>query len=373
MTEVDVVVAVHDPARPLARTVASALTGNEETDVRVTVACHELDPEEVRPLLPPETLPHVRFLEVRDGLGSPSGPYNAGIDAATARWVSIVGSDDHLEPGALAAWADLGDRLGSDVVLAPIRLADGSPVRTPRVRLGRSQDLDPVRDRLAYRTAPLGLMRRSTLNRLGLRLTPGMRSGGDVAFTARLWTCGVRIDLAAGTPAYVVGTTAATRVTTAVRPVPEELRAFEDLLDRPWVLELPEDRRRALAVKTIRIHVLGALRRRPAEEDWTPEEVAWVRRLVGRWVALAPGVLDPFSVADRALLDAVLRSGADPASVSAAVRRRNTAGRLAQWLAPRPLANLDRESTLRARAGDLATAVLDGTLRRSSNTSGGRP
>lgn len=373
MTDVDVVVAVHDTGRPFARTVTSALTGNDGLAVRVTVACHELDPQEVEPLLPPETLPHVRFLEVRDGLGSPSGPYNAGLDAASARWVSIVGSDDHLEPGALAAWAALGDRLGSDVVLAPLRLADGSPVRTPRVRVGRSRDLDPVRDRLGYRTAPLGLLRRSTLDRLDLRLTPGLRSGGDVAFTARLWTAGVRIDLAAGAPAYVVSTTATTRVTTAVRPVPEELRAFEDLLERPWVPELPEDRRRALAVKTIRIHVLGAIRRRPAEADWTPEEVAWVRRLLGRWVALAPGVLDPFSVADRALLDAVLRSGADPASVSAAVRRRNTAGRLGQWLAPRPLANLDRESTLRARVGDLATAVLDGTLRRSSNTSGGRP
>lgn len=371
MTDVDVVVAVHDLGRPFARTVTSALTGNDGTDVRVTVACHELDPDEVRPHLPAEAA-GVRLLEVRDGLGSPSGPYNAGLDAATGRWVSIIGSDDHLEPGALAAWARLGDRLGSDAVLAPLRLVGGAPVRTPRVRVGRTRDLDPVRDRLAYRTAPLGLLRRSTLDRLGLRLTPGMRSGGDVAFTARLWNAGVRVDLAAGAPAYVVGTGATTRVTTTVRPVDTELRAFADLVGQPWLARLPEERRRALAVKTVRIHLLGALRRRPAETAWREGEVAWLRDLLRQWVGLAPGVLDPFSAADRALLEAVLDPGADTGTVVAAVRARDRAGRLSQWLAPRPAANLDRESTLRARTGDLALALLDGTLRRSVDTSGGR-
>ncbi len=72
---VDVVVALHDLSRPVARTVRSvfALPGDDVADgrLRVTVACHELDASDVAAVLPDELRRSVRLLEVRDGLGSP--------------------------------------------------------------------------------------------------------------------------------------------------------------------------------------------------------------------------------------------------------------------------------------------------------------
>ncbi|MCM3661068.1 hypothetical protein M3148_08695 [Georgenia satyanarayanai] len=347
--DVDVVVALHDLSRPVGRCVASALAG-AGSHVRVTVACHELDPVDVTPLLPVD--PRIRLLPVRDGLGSPSGPYNAGIDAATARFVTIIGSDDFFEPGALSAWTRAADRLGSDVMLARVRMQDGAEIHTPRVRPLRSRRLDLVRDRLAYRTAPLGLMRKATLDTLGLRLVEGMRSGGDVAFTARLWSSDARIDLARSAPRYVVGTDAVTRVTTSVRPLTDELRAFADLVARPWLPALDDAARRALAVKTIRIHLLGAVRRRREEAAWHPSEPAWLRELLTEWVGLAPCVLRPFSRADRALLAATLDRHVSVGSLVAAVAARARAGRWDAVLTPSPVDNLDRESSLRYLAAD---------------------
>lgn len=347
--DVDLVIALHDIDRPVARAVRSALDGAGER-VRVSIACHELSVAEVRAGLPAEFVDRVRLLEVRDGLASPSGPFNAGLDAATARYVAIMGSDDFLEPGALTAWARVADAERADVVLAPMRHQDGAPIPTPRVRPGRSRRLDRVKDRLAYRTAPLGLLRRTTLEAHGLRLTPGMRSGGDVALTVRLWSLPVRVDLAAGTPRYVVGADAATRVTTAVRPVDEELQAWDALLREDWFAALDEQWRRAVAVKALRIHLLGAVRRRDRLELWHDGEAAWLADLTRRWVTVAPRVLVPHPRADRDLLDVVLGLATE-ADLAAAAARRKRAGRWDQVLTRGLTGNLDRESVLRYYAG----------------------
>lgn len=79
---------------------------------------------------------------------------------------------------------------GADAVLARIESADGTLTRTPPARPRRRHRLDPVRDRLAYRSAPLGLLRRATIERLGLRFPTGLSTGEDLPFTTRLWTAG---------------------------------------------------------------------------------------------------------------------------------------------------------------------------------------
>src|SRR5690606_21226288 len=81
---------------------------------------------------------------------------------------SIIGSDDTFDDGALGAWATLADELGSAWLMARLETDTGEHIPTPRTRPGRSRDLDLVLDRLAYRTAPLGLLRRRTLVDLGL-------------------------------------------------------------------------------------------------------------------------------------------------------------------------------------------------------------
>ncbi|GAA1179078.1 hypothetical protein GCM10009584_21000 [Ornithinimicrobium humiphilum] len=381
--DVDVVVAVHDLARRVDRTVLSALRGADLAGVlpsghrvRVTVACHELDPVPVRQRVEraleaegeDDLAAHVRYLEVRDGLRSPAGPFNAGIAAADGRYVCMIGSDDHLAEGALGAWASLADELGSAWLMARLETDTGEQVPTPRTRPGRSRELDLVLDRLAYRTAPLGLLRRAVLEDLGLLpepLTPGLPTGEDVELSLRLASSGERIDYAVELPPYVIGTGAATgdpregteiaveRTTHVARPVADELAAHARLVDLRWVRALPEPARRAIVVKTLRIHVLGAVRRRPSPLDWGPGEAAWVRSLTRELLAMAPDAERALHRADRRLLAAVL-TATDTDQLARASAERARASRWDILLAPDVLANLDRESTVRQHLAEAA-------------------
>jgi len=400
--DVDVVVAVHDERRAFVRAVRSALAdgdpgtpragrvtgaaragGSSRVEVRVSVVAHNLEADVVRARLEAEGLGgsladgRVRVLELADGVPSPSGPFTLGLEQAEARYVSIMGSDDHLEPGALTAWFALGEARSSAAVLAPMRLDSGRLVRSPVPRpfAGRfwAAPLDPVRDRLAPRSAPLGLLRREMVERLGLRLVPGLRTGEDIPFSARLWFSGERLDLDRRAPAYVIGTDAHERVSTSPRPVPEELAAVRILRAAPWVEALGARERRALAVTMLRVHVLGAVTRRVARGTWVlrgrgenptvvPDEreadvatgpqdvvvgeVRWLGDLARDWVDLAPGALDPLPRADRLVLDALL-SGADAQGVLAAGQARAAAGRVATILPARWRHVADREGTLR--------------------------
>lgn len=402
MPDVDVVVAVHDERRAFVRAVRSALAdgdpgtpragrvtgaaragGSSRVEVRVSVVAHNLEADVVRARLEAEGLGgsladgRVRVLELADGVPSPSGPFTLGLEQAEARYVSIMGSDDHLEPGALAAWFALGEARSSAAVLAPMRLDSGRLVRSPVPRpfAGRfwAAPLDPVRDRLAPRSAPLGLLRREMVERLGLRLVPGLRTGEDIPFSARLWFSGERLDLDRRAPAYVIGTDAHERVSTSPRPVPEELAAVRILRAAPWVEALGARERRALAVTMLRVHVLGAVTRRVVRGTWVlrgrgenptvvPDEreadvatgpqdavvgeVRWLGDLARDWVDLAPGALDPLPRADRLVLDALL-SGADAQGVLAAGQARAAAGRVATILPARWRHVADREGTLR--------------------------
>ena len=402
MPDVDVVVAVHDERRAFVRAVRSALAdgdpgtpgagrvtgaaragGSSRVEVRVSVVAHNLEADVVRARLEAEGLGgsladgRVRVLELADGVPSPSGPFTFGLEQAEARYVSIMGSDDHLEPGALTAWFALGEARSSAAVLAPMRLDSGRLVRSPVPRpfAGRfwAAPLDPVRDRLAPRSAPLGLLRREMVERLGLRLVPGLRTGEDIPFSARLWFSGERLDLDRRAPAYVIGTDAHERVSTSPRPVPEELAAVRILRAAPWVEALGARERRALAVTMLRVHVLGAVSRRVARGTWVlrgrgenptvvPDEreadvatgpqdvvvgeVRWLGDLARDWVDLAPGALDPLSRVDRLVLDALL-SGADAQGVLAAGQARAAAGRVATILPARWRHVADREGTLR--------------------------
>lgn len=362
---VDVVIAVHSATRPVGRAVRSALDGAQGL-VRVTVVCHDIGVTTIEEHLDvsPDERRHVRLLGYQDHVRSPAGPFNHGLDNARAEFVAVMGSDDRLEPGAVRAWLDVARERGSDVVLAPLRGADGRVLRNPLVRPGTGRAgrragarLDPVADRLAYRSAPLGLLRRDVVTRLGLRFTEGMATGEDLAFSVPLWFSGARIDMVPSAPAYVIGGDAADRVTEVVRPVPEELAAVDDLLSRVLLAGglaermLPSERR-ALAVKMLRIHVLGALSRRPRREDWRDGDATALRAAAQAWLDLAPAAVHAFARADRDALEALVTAQPDgdaalAAVFAAAARRRVRAGRVPTLL-PRDLPDvLDPESTVR--------------------------
>lgn len=348
--EVDVVVAVHTPERRVERAVLSVLL--TEADVRVTVVCHGTPTDGVAERLGPlADDARVRLLEHVDGVPSPAGPFNAGLDAATAPWVSVMGSDDALEVGAIDAWLALAARTGAEAVLPRLRHAAGAVVPTPPARPWRTRDLDVVRDRLAYRTAPLGLLSRAALDRLGLRMTPGLPSGEDLAPSTLLWAAARGVAFDRRGPAYVVGADAAERVTLTVRPVAADLAPVDDLLARPALRGADARVRLAVAAKLVRIHVLAAVhnRRTAGLDDADRAALAAGADAV---VALAPGVLGVLSRAERDLLDAIGAGATSERLVELSDRRRRHG--TPATLVPRDLRHvLAREAPLRLMAASV--------------------
>ncbi len=323
---VDFVIAVHDARRPIARAVASVLAAGLDSErLRVTVVCHNIDREQIAAALGPELAGRVRLLELKDGIHSPAGPFTHGIEAADARSVSIMGSDDYLEPGALGAWAELAAQRGLDVVIPVQRHPSRAVIRNPVVRFRRVSPLDPLKDRLVYRTSPIGLISTALVRRAGLRLTAGVPTGEDQEFSIRLALSGAAIGYAWGRPAYSLGDDAADRTTQARRPVDAEFDALLRMLRESWFAQFPLDDRRAVAVKYVRIHLLAFVRRRLDADDWTEAVRVDLAALVARLDEAAPGFRGHLSIADVRALRA-LAEGVPPAELHARVIARSRFG-----------------------------------------------
>ncbi|OLT16421.1 hypothetical protein BJF80_07360 [Serinicoccus sp. CUA-874] len=305
------VIALHSADRQVGRAVRSVLDGSPGVDVRVSVVAHNLALKDARAALGGlADDSRVRVLELADGIPSPSGPFTLGLDAATAPWTAIMGSDDTLAPGALAGWLAAADGLDPQtpvVVVPPLRLA-GRRVPTPPVRPVRRLrpgGLDLVRDRLSYRSAPLGLLSRGALALPGARLLPGAFVGGDVPMVTALWSQ-AEVRYAAAAPAYEIHEDAGDRVTYDPRPMAQQLASVDALWDLLVGQQLTATQRRAVATKVLRIHVFGAILTRADPTWWTPAEREELARVTRRVLAEAPGCADPLSVADHDLLAAIL-------------------------------------------------------------------
>lgn len=399
---VDVVIACHDPARPIGRAVASLLDGNPEA--AVTVVCHNRTAEEMAAAIAPEHRGRVRYLEHTDPRPAPGGPFNAGMRAARAPWVSIQGSDDRLMPGAVASWLRLAAASGAEYVIPRLALGDPSrhvPTPAPRptrllapllcrlgdpraagsrlpeglrvrlAHLGRgAARADLVSDRLAYRSAPLGLMSREALAREGLSLVEGIGVGEDVALVTRLMLA-VRTAYDATGPEYVIGEDATDRVTYVVRPLAEQLGFVGAMLEEPWWAGLTGAERRAIAVKMARIHVFGAVHYRSEPSVWTPGERAELAGVVGRLAAAAPGFEAVLSRADRALLDACADPSAPVEELIALSAARRRHGRPATVATRGAGSLLAREAPLRFMAASLLAKAVPGA--RTAVADGGAP
>lgn len=330
MARVDVVIACHTPTRPVGRAVASVLDDNGE-HAAVTVVCHGVGAEAISAVLEPRHRDRVRLLEHDDGIHSAAGPFNAGMRSATGEFVSLLGSDDRLLPGAVASWLRLVDDRpgGEDVDCVVSRLvigADARPLPTPPVRpwLREGQVADLVKDRLSYRSAPLGLVRTESRERLGVELVEGLPVGDDVPYVTRLWA-ETRVVVDRSGPAYLVGEEATDRVTLEPRPVARELALVDHLVGSRWFLGYPDRVRTAVATKLLRIHVFGAVLYRPDPGWWTAQERADLAAAVRSVLSVAHTAADPLSLADHDLLDACLDPGvpADRLVALAHARRRH--------------------------------------------------
>lgn len=344
----EIVIAVHDSSRPISRAVGSIVESGAADRIRVTVVCHGLPAVRFAEAAERFASADVRWVEFDDGIRSPAGPFNHGLSIAEAEYVGVMGSDDFFDPGALEAMAGHLEHDRPDVLVYPLRHQAGTSMPNPLSRRGRTQRLDAVRDRLAYRTAPLAFIRREVIAAQRLGFTPGMRTGDDVAFTAMLWNSAARIDFHPADPCYVIGADAVTRVTTSPMPIEDELAAFFDLFERKPIAALPARRRAALVTKTLRIHLLGSLVRRVDDGTCGEHELDVYAALARAGVMLAPAALRPFSRRDRAILDPLIRRGGpDGAAVRRAVAARPGAGRIKRLTTKNPLRTLAREGELR--------------------------
>ncbi|CAN5533709.1 hypothetical protein BH23ACT6_BH23ACT6_13420 [soil metagenome] len=334
MSRVEVIIAVHRTTRPITTAIESVLNGNTTGAARhtqVRVVCHNISTDQIAAQVSPQLRRRVRWLEHHDGIASASGPFNAGMRASDAEFVSLLGSDDVLQPGAVGSWLELAQATGADCVQTRLaigtqaRLVPTPPIRSLR-RLPRRHPAlaDPVFDRLSYRSAPLGLVSTSACRALGVELAEGMPVGGDVPYVTRLW-CETTVAVDSAGPAYVIGEGARDRVTYQTRPISEELRFVRHLLAATWFTAYPPDVRAAVATKLLRIHVFGAISNRPDARWWTGAERSALAAIAADVLAAAPGVADPLSRADHAVIDAILDPGMPARGLieCAAARRRH--------------------------------------------------
>lgn len=342
---VDHIIAVHNPRRPIHRAVGSVLK-HTAAPIRVSVVCHNTDPGEIRRVLGElADDPRLRLLELQDGVRSPSGPFNAGMDAATAPFTSIMGSDDELEPGAIDSWLAVQRRDGADVVIPRLAHAGAANVPTPPSRPFRAAALDGVRDRLSYRSAPLGLVSRERFGALRLMSVPG--TGGDVEYSTALWFSGARISRDRRGPAYRIHNDASDRVTLAPKPVADDFIFLNRLLGSELLGALTPLQREALVVKLIRVHIFGTVHNRQDPALWTPAERATLAAGLEGCVGAAPHAVEVLSRSDRALIDVIRDVGAPAADLLAAAARRRRYFSPPSLVPRNPLLVFAREAPLR--------------------------
>jgi len=302
---VDVIIPVHTPARPIARAVASVLTGCR-ADVRVTVVCHDTSTASIATALGEWAADdRVRLLEHRDGIASPAGPINAGYRQVTAEFSALLDSDDEYERGAVDAWLEAQRRDDADAVIAPLRHADGRSARTPPTRPGRRSNLDGVRDRLAYRTRQHGLVRHSRFP--GLAMTPGLRTGEDVIQGATLWYSDARISWAPNAPAYVIHSDDDDRTSASPKPAGESLAFLDALWEAEWSRHLTAAQWESFAIKVIRTHVMDVLATSLDGEDWATDAQA-IAHALRRLTAVAPRAKAILSRREASIVDELLGS-----------------------------------------------------------------
>ncbi|MFE4542140.1 glycosyltransferase family 2 protein [Arthrobacter sp. NPDC056727] len=364
---IEVVIPVHDVQRPFKRAASSALDQRSElsrlgVELRVTVVLHNLGGaagDTTAASAAGNEFDGVTWLACDDGVRSPAGPRNLALDESTATFLSFLDSDDYLEPGSLAAWWKAAQPDSASVVIAPLRTPEGSILPAPRIRPSKPAVLDPLKDGLAYRSVPYGLLRRSALTNTGFRYAEGMRTGEDIEATLKLWFRSGPVRYPYGAPAYQqTDDSGAGRVTSSLTNLADELQWLERLLDSVWLQQAALSERRAVALKILRVHGIGALLRRgapagaagaaglPDDALWNETERSYWADISSRLYAFASGSLPELSRRDAELTQAAA-AAADVQSLRTAVERHRSTGRLGDLVPVAPAAILSRDSVLR--------------------------
>lgn len=371
---IEVVIPVHDVNRPLQRAIDSVLAQSEDlkgrsTSLLITVVAHNIEIATLQSHLRQETLAsgQITWLQHNDNLRSPSGPRNAALDASVATFLSFLDSDDYLENGSLPAWLDAAKANDASAVIAPLRTPENTILHSPRIRSNKPKILDPLKDGLAYRSVPYGLLRRSSLAESNFRYAEGIGTGEDLATTLKLWFESGPIVYPYGAPAYCqTDDSGAGRVTSSVLSIADEFRWLESVISSNWLEKSPRKISSSVALKLMRVHGVGALRRRGqlALSASSPElgnDVEPAQHGVKLWSVaerdswagvfrtlreLSRNNLAALSQRDWQLAQAAAEASTE-AQLAAAVVRHESSGRAGELLTHNLASVFARESTLR--------------------------
>ncbi|MFF2493080.1 glycosyltransferase [Agromyces sp. NPDC058064] len=350
MPEIEVIVPVHTPTRPIRRLAASVLQGSE-CDVRLRVIAHNTDPAGIRAALHEHADdPRVEVTAFDDGVHSPAGPLAFALADVSAPWFTKIDSDDHLARGALDSWLATAHRHRADVVMPRmVQEPSGVDFPTPPRRMLRTM-LEPAKDRLAYRTSTMGLLA-SGLAPLAVPVA-GLETGEDIAPSLRLWFESGRIAMADRGFPYIVGEGAGDRVTAAPRPMRAELAFVGPLTLEGFWGRLSEAEKTSIVAKLIRVQLFGAAGR--SGGYWADETVEAVREALPILLQLAPRVSVVLSRVDSDLVGELMSAAPERGVIDRLVTERR------RYLGVRPLTTrpyrrtLARDAPLRFLAASFA-------------------
>ena len=318
--KVQIVIPVHDLGRPFMRAVDSVLT---TPSAGVILVAHGVAAQDLH-LSPSERL---KIVELTDGVGFPGNAFNAGLDATTAPWIGIMGSDDWFESGAIEAMLDAAKADCADGVLAPLRQA-ASHSNSLKPVTWRRKRLDAVRDRMFYRTAPLGIYRRDLLQNPRYQMAENVVAGVDQLSSVRLWTEGAKISYRPFDPAYVVGEDAKQRVTLTPRPLPLQAEMWQHVWRDQGVLALAGPKKVALAEKFVRVHIFDWLAGHSSQSQWMEGDFEFLQGLALTIRGAVPDLDDLLMPSERRVFQ-TLCEGSLPETLAAwEVRQLNPAGKM---------------------------------------------
>jgi hypothetical protein len=354
---VDITIPVHSESRPIARAVGSVID-HTQAPVRVNVVAHNIDPGLIRANLGRfADHPAVRLLELQDGIRSPAGPMNLGIANSDAAFIAVMGSDDEFAPGAIDSWLAVQRETGATTVLASIQITGRGPDPYPPVRMGRRfRRLDARKDRLTYRSAPLGLIDRSRFG--DLRFTEGLPSGEDLAYSATLWFTGADIAYDRQGPPYIVNDDAGDRVTFAVRSVAEDFAFLDAIEAMPWFATLDRAGRRALAVKVLRVHFFDSVLARINSAEGIGAHRNGLGEVIARLERMAPGVLGLLARVDARVIEEVRAPEPDPQRILALLEARWNYRSVGALIPRNPVLVMHRQAPFRTLFAGLRAMTL---------------
>lgn len=288
-----IVISAHDPSRPVQRAVDSVLACAQ---AKALVVAHNLEPS----ALGLQADSRLEIMRVDGGKGFPGVPYNAGCSKVSTPYIGILASDDYFSPGALDALIMRIENDNADCVIVPLHFQGKrniSPLRT-----FRSRNLSANRDRLFYRTAPLGIFR-TEFYKSAVPLEEDLNTGEDMSTSAYLWTQAKRISYYKEDPSYFVTDEAETRASAGNYSLNTAGEGWLRVWKQPFVQNWNKSQKISLSVKLVRTNLLQVLMRNHA--SISNEDLTWSQNFLALLDTKAPGWQNAFEGTELDIIRAV--------------------------------------------------------------------